>query len=123
MNQYVNKKSSKLTLDWCIEKYGPSAYANVKTLTIDLNPNLECLGQYFPYPNTIVINPKKHRSLIALCSTIIHEYTHFQQDMVKYLEYRTSYDNHPYEISSNNRSDRDKLEARNYVLGKLRKRL
>jgi hypothetical protein len=123
MNQYVNKKSSKLTLDWCIEKYGPSAYANVKTLTINLNPNLECLGQYFPYPNIIVINPKKHRSLIALCSTIIHEYTHFQQDMVKYLEYRTSYDNHPYEISSNNRSDRDKLEARKYVLGKLRKRL
>jgi hypothetical protein len=123
MGIYINKRVSKLILDWCIKNYGPSAYASVKTLTLELDPNLECFGQYFPYPNTILINPKKHRSLIALCSTIIHEYTHFQQDMVKYLEYRNSYENHPYEISSNNRGDRDKLEARRYILGKLRKRL
>jgi hypothetical protein len=120
MSPYINKRSSKLILSWCIEKYGPSSYANVKTLTIKLDPTLDCFGQYFPYHNQISVNPKMHRSLISWCSTIIHEYTHFQQDMIKYTEYKTSYENHPYEISCNNRGDRDKLEARKYILGKLR---
>jgi hypothetical protein len=112
MSPHVNLKSAKLILSWCIEKYGPSEYANLKTLKIKLDSNLEYIGQYMQYNNTITLNPR--------CSTVIHEYTHFQQDMNKYHEYRTSYENHPYEISSNNRSNRDKLEAKRFILGKLR---
>lgn len=120
MSPYINKRSASLLLNWCKEKYGPSHYQNIKTLKIRLDLTLDSLGQYFPYPNEIVINPKNHRSLLEWCGTVIHEYTHFTQDMCKYLEYRNSYENHPYEITCNNRAKRDKLEARRFVLGKLR---
>ena len=123
MSPYINKRSAKLLLDWCIQKYGPSQYASLKTLKIDLDPNLEYIGQYLQCTNTITLNPRYHRSLLGWCATVIHEYTHFQQDMNKYHEYRNSYEKHPYEVSSNNRSNRDKLEARRWLLRKLSKQI
>lgn len=120
MNRYINRRSANLLLSWCKEKYGPSQYQNIKTLKIRLDSKLEGFGQYFPYLNEIVINPKKHKSLLQWCGTVIHEYTHFTQDMYKYLEYRNRYENHPYEITCENRENRDKLEARRFVLGKLK---
>lgn len=120
MSPYINKRSAMLLLNWCKEKYGPSQYQNIKTLRVRLDPKLGSLGQYFPYPNEIVVNPRKHRSLVEWCGTVIHEYTHFTQDMYKYSDYRNSYEKHPYEVTCNNRADRDKLEARRFVLGKLK---
>lgn len=123
MSPYINKRNAELLLGWCKEKYGPSQYQNIKTLKIRLDQELDSFGQYFPYPNEIVTNPRKHRSLLEWCSTVIHEYTHFTQDMHKYTEYRNSYENHPYEITCNNRADRDKYEARLWLLRKLRKKI
>jgi hypothetical protein len=120
MSPYINKRSANILLNWCKEKYGSSHYQNIKTLKVSLDPDLATLGQYFPYPNEIVINPKRHRSLLQWCGTMIHEYTHFTQDMRKYLEYRNSYEKHPYEITCNNRADRDRIEARRFVLEKLK---
>jgi hypothetical protein len=122
MNSYINKRSAKLLLGWCIERYGPSQHADLKTLTIIIDPALDSFGEYRPYENIIVINDKWHRSLVSFCSTIIHEYTHFTQDMYKYAEYRNSYENHPYESTANNRGERDKYEARRWLLSKLRKK-
>ena len=123
MSPYVNKRSANLLLEWCKERYGPSQFANIKTLTVKLDPTLDGLGQYLPTPNQIVLNPKKHRSLLEWCGTVIHEYTHFGQDMYKYSEYRNVYEKHPYEVTCNNRADRDKNEARLCILRKLRKRI
>lgn len=115
----LNKRTAKLMLSWCIQKYGPSKYANVNTLLIEIDTEIAWLGQYLGQKNTILVNPKMHRSLVSWCETIIHEYTHFQQDMHKYHEYRNRYDKHPYEIACNNRANRDKFEARKWLLRKL----
>ena len=123
MSPYINKRSAKLLLEWCKEKYGPSHYHSIRTLSVRLDTGLEEMGMYFSKPNEIVVNPKNHRSLLEWCGTIIHEYTHFKQNMDKYGEYRNSYENHPYEITCNNREDRDKFEARLWLLRKLRKKI
>jgi hypothetical protein len=39
--------------------------------------------------------------------------------MRKYGEYRNSYEKHPYEITCNTRGDRDKIEARRWLIRKL----
>lgn len=120
VREYINKKSANLLLGWCIEKYGPSKYNNLKTLKIQIDPNHIHFGMYEPCQNAIILNPKRHRSLLSWCSTVIHEYTHFKQDMEKYGEYRTSYEKHPYEITCNKRGYRDQLEARRWLIRKLR---
>jgi hypothetical protein len=122
MVDHINSDSAALLLDWCINRYGLSQHAKIKTLKIKLNPKLKNYGQYFPYTNTIVINPEKTRTLLSFCNTIINEYTHFQQNMFKYAEYRNSYENHPYEHSANNRAARDQLEARRWLLRQIRNR-
>lgn len=120
MSPYISKRSANLLLAWCKEKYGPSQYQDIKTLTVRLDPELDYLGQYFPYSNEIVVNPRRHRSLLEWCGTVIHEYTHFTQDLYKYDDYRNRYEKHPYEITCNNRANRDKIEARRFIFGKLR---
>jgi len=123
MSKYINAKSAQLLLSWCKEKYGPSQFANIKTLTVKLDSTLDCCGQYFPNANEILLNPRRHRSLLEWCATVIHEYTHFGQNMYKYAEYRNSYENHPYEITCNNRAEKDKFEARLWLFRKLRKKI
>jgi hypothetical protein len=60
VREYINKKSANLLLGWCIEKYGPSKYNNLKTLKIQIDPNHIHFGMYEPCQNTIILNPKRH---------------------------------------------------------------
>lgn len=120
MTKNVNRKSANLLLEWCINQYGPSKFADLDTLTLRLTSKLEFMGEYCPIDNRISLNPEKHRSLIEWCSTFIHEYTHFRQNMDKYSRVKVSYEKNPYEIESNSISERDKFAARLWVLRKLR---
>ena len=122
MPAQINKKTAKLIIKWCQERYGNSQYSDFSKLHVTLDSTLPWHGQYFPLKNEIKLNPKKHRSTVSWCSTVIHEYTHFLQDMEKYLKYRTSYENHPYEKTANNRCERDKFEARRWLMRKLIKK-
>lgn len=121
MSPYANRKTAKLLLEWCVNQYGPSKYADLDTLKIRLSSKLEFFGEYCPEENEIILNPKKHRSLVEWCSTFIHEYTHFRQNMSRYSQVKKSYDENPYEIESNLIGERDKFLARRWLFKKLRK--
>ena len=49
--------------------------------------------------NTLIIYKPAHRSVIDLIDTVIHEYTHSTQCMIKYTKMvsKYNYNNHPYE--------------------------
>ena len=122
MGPYTNRRSAKLLLEWCRERYGTSRFADFNDLRIRLSSKLEFLGEYCPDENEIVLNPTKHRSLVDWCCTFIHEYIHFKQDMEQYELIKIDYDNHPYEIECNSIADSDKFAAKLWVLRKLRQR-
>lgn len=130
----VSRKAALLALDWCKNRYGSSQFNKIETLTLKLNSNLRyedpphelIVASYDPSDNEISINPKLIRSLLDLCDTVIHEYTHFQQDIDimyhKYTEeYGRNYTNHPYEASANARGTRDKAECKRSIIKLLRK--
>ena len=83
MKNLVCRKSALLALEWCINKYGPSKFSNLNTLTVKLNSKLKSLGQYDEVDNIIYLNSKLHDNLKDWVSTVIHEYTHFKQPIHK----------------------------------------
>jgi hypothetical protein len=126
MSSLISKKSANLILDWCINKYGPSIHNDLSTLEIRFRSKLEFFGEYCADDNTIYLNPIKHKSLIEWVNTVIHEYTHFRQNIdgmytKYYSKYGRTYENHPHEVNAHRIADRDQMEARRWVLQNLRK--
>lgn len=126
MNPLISKKSARLTLDWCINRYGVSIHNDVLTLDIKFRSKLEFYGEYDADDNTIYLNPVKHKTLAEWVNTIIHEYTHFRQNIdgmytKYYVKYGRTYENHPHEVTAHRVADRDQREARLWVLQNLRK--
>ena len=110
----INKRNLNKILDWCKGYYGDSKFKNMNTLDVIIDYSMkDAKGQYCPHSNKIYINPKWHRSFIEVIDTMIHEYTHFKQDIkvmyFKYLDdYSYNYENHPYEHTANKIAERDK---------------
>lgn len=111
----ITRKDVQFMLDWCSQKFGRSRFAKYPGLYLNRTNN-EFYGQYIPDKNKIQINLKKHRSVIEVCSTVIHEYTHYLQDMKKYnvylYEFRRTYCSHPYEYTARNREIRYSKELK-----------
>jgi hypothetical protein len=126
MNPLISKKSAQLTLDWCINRYGVSIHNDILTLDIKFRSKLEFYGEYDADDNTIYLNPVKHKTLGEWVNTIIHEYTHFRQNIdgmytKYYVKYGRTYENHPHEVTAHRVANRDQREARLWVLQNLRK--
>lgn len=129
-NVKITRKHIELALQYCIEKWGRSKYngkppkLRVFSPTNQRNPDWVC-GRYNPYPNqlSIYLNVKEHKKLIKLCSTVIHEFTHYLQCMRKYKKYahvlKYSYDAHPYEKTARIREKKFRRECKKYVLKNL----
>ena len=126
MPALVSRKTALLTLEWCISKYGPSIHNDLDTLDLKLTTKLEFYGEYESFDNIIYLNPKRHRSLKEWCNTVIHEYTHFRQNIEgmysKYYDQGRTYENHPHEVAANRIANRDVAEARLWVLRQIRKK-
>lgn len=124
MSANISRKSALLTLEWCIQKYGGSIHNDLDTLEIKLRSGLENQGEYESDDNIIYLNPKRHRSLLQWVNTVIHEYTHFRQNIdgmyTKYYELGRTYENHPHEVAANRIAKRDMKEARLWVLRQLK---
>lgn len=119
----INKRSLEKILVWCKNQYGESKFKNIDTLDVYIDETMNSMGSYCPFHNTIFINPKRHRSFISAIDTMIHEYTHFKQDIremyYKYLtDYTFNYENHPYEITAKETAKRDKRICYREVFGK-----
>lgn len=125
MPALVSRKSALLTLEWCIARYGPSIHNDLSTLDLKLRSGLEFMGEYDFEENTIFLNPTRHKTLKEWVNTIIHEYTHFKQDIdgmytKYYMKYGRTYENHPHEVAAERIANRDEMDARRWVLSQLR---
>jgi hypothetical protein len=120
----INKTNTKKIFSWCKSYYGESRFNKLKSLKLVIDNTLDGAGQYEPISNTISVNLKEHKeeSILFLIDTMIHEYTHFKQDIKvmywKYYDvYRYNEQNHPHEITAKSVAKRDKWLCYRQVFG------
>jgi len=101
--------------DWCRDKFGESKFNNDFSVKISRTDKSK-FGCYLDDLDTIQVNLNMHKSLIELCDTVIHEFTHYLQDMgmydVYFDKYNRNYNNHPYEISADNKAKKWRKDLR-----------
>lgn len=120
----IERKHIVKMLEYCQQKWGKSDYYRTfPKLRVHKKAPKYKMNMYgcFNYEtNTIFIYLSNHNSMIEMCDTVIHEYTHYLQNIDgmynKYItKYYRTYDNHPYEITARNRGMRYKKECRKFV--------
>ena len=101
--------------DWCKAKFGESKFNDDFSVKVSRTDKSK-YGCYLDDLDTIQVNLTMHKSLIELCDTVIHEFTHYLQDMgmydVYFDKYNRNYNNHPYEISADNKAKRWRKDLR-----------
>jgi hypothetical protein len=112
---HVNK-----IFEWCKKKYGRSKY-NGRYPDVVFRKGYHYDGEEWGYydeiDKCIYINRDKHETLEDLVDTMIHEYTHYLQNMYHYQIIARYMDNedHPFEIQAEQVSERDKEECLKYL--------
>jgi len=98
------KEISSLTLMYCIAKFGVHKYKKVPTISVINNPDRKYYGMFVCGTNKIVINRAHAFSVKLLVQTILHEYTHYLQNMNEYklVLKKVGYNKHPYEVEARN---------------------
>jgi len=121
----INRKHILIMLEYCKEKWGKSKFNGDFPKILILNKKDEFYGEYEPNINQIVIWLKKHKTIINICATVIHEYTHYLQCIDKYHNYNPlhphdgNYEKHPYELTARRREMKYKKECKQYLLSKI----
>lgn len=116
--KYVNK-----IVDWCIKTYGKSKY-NKEFPEVHyrsryyLDEDANTLAFYDDTDGVIYINKDEHKSLRTLANSIIHEYTHYKQNMKHYdvLSTYLPYNKNPMEIEANEVAKRDTKKCLKEIL-------
>jgi len=113
----IERKHMTFAVQWCQEKWGVSKFKrNLPTLYMSNSKNPINFGLYYLKGNRIVVYINAHKTALDIFSTIIHEYTHYLQDMNKYVNYKNkNYNKHPYEITAYNREKKFKWELKKAV--------
>jgi hypothetical protein len=108
----LNRKTVILAFEWCKNKWGESKFQdNFPKIVCHKNISEDKLYGYFDETNNeIHIFLQPHKSILNLIKTVIHEYTHYKQNIAKnYDKYATRskfyYDN-PYERSAENKANK-----------------
>lgn len=123
---HINRYWGEKILEWCIDNLGESKYH-------DTSPNLvvyikrtkdqhykdkDTLGYFDEDINTIVVFAKKHKSFNSFIGTIIHEYTHYKQNIIgrynKLLQ-KSDYISHPFEVEARENEEKYVKECRDYL--------
>lgn len=97
----------KFCLKYCVKTFGVNRRKKKDLVVIaeEYNPFflLEVFGEYDPPTNTIKIYLDTCTTVGKMCSTFIHEYTHYLQPCATHYEKlldKYGYDNHPYEVEA-----------------------
>ena len=101
----VKRKHLLYAIKWCYDKWGFSLYnpyyqipREIPKLVIKTGKS-KTRGTFNPENNTIIVYKNANPCAVNYLSTILHEYTHYLQDMEEYNLYLDmSHDAHPYEI-------------------------
>lgn len=118
----LDRSTAVKILEWCKITYGRSKYKKKYptlryrnrepySLTGAEKNELFVYGIYDCDNNYIYVDKTKHETLEDLTNTIIHEYTHYTQNMRYYYKilhrYEKELDKHPYEIKACHVAERD----------------
>jgi hypothetical protein len=99
------REIAKQVLKWCKENMGVN-YRRKSLPKVSVRINFRkdeterfIKGIYYSSENRIIVYSVNCETMDEVVSTIIHEYSHYQQSMKKYWEYFEFYyySNHPYE--------------------------
>lgn len=107
-------------VEFCKLKWGKSMYhKDFPRVRVYHSSNGKC-GHFNYEKNILCVFISTHSNWVEVCDTVIHEYTHYLQDMEGMYEtymtkYYRSYDNHPYEITARNRGEKYKWECLKYI--------
>lgn len=99
-------KIVELTDEWCQDNLGVNE--ELGDLTIYITDQSmwakSCYGGYDVNSNSIYIYQNRCENIKWIIKSILHEYTHYLQDLEHYdsLLGEYGYDNHPHEVEANN---------------------
>lgn len=102
LTRTVINKIAKETIKYCIATMGVKSSLPVPTVSVVKRGRSRRYGQYDIARNKIEIHYNICGDVKMMIRTIIHEYTHYTQNMKKYdiLYSLFGYDNHPQEIEA-----------------------
>ena len=93
---------AKETINYCIATLGTNSSKSIPTVSIVKRGRSRRYGQYSITNNHIQIHYDICGTVQMMIQTLIHEYTHYTQDLKKYdvLYSQFGYDNHPLEVEA-----------------------
>jgi len=117
----IQRKHIQFVMDWCVDVFGKSSFMRkIPSFRLIKKRKWDWRGEYNPENNTITIVLLSHSSVVDVIDTVIHEFSHYRQDMVMYDIYtdvhRRSYEKHPYEISANNKAEKYREQCKQALL-------
>lgn len=102
LTRTVINKITKETIQYCIATLGKKRCLPLPTVSVVKRGRSRRYGQYDPKKNHIEIHYNVCGTVQMMIQTIIHEYTHYTQNLTKYdiLYSLFGYDNHPQEVEA-----------------------
>ena len=106
------RKHAVKIFEWCVKEYGKSKFNKVLPAIEFRKENYLTEGFFGFYDSddaTIYINKDMNHDIPELVNSIIHEYTHYKQNMTHYqiLSLYLSDEQNPLEIEAHEIADRD----------------
>ena len=104
LTRTVINKITKETIMYCMQTLGVKSSLPLPTVSVVKRGRSRRYGQYNIVKNKIEIHYNICGTVQMMIQTIIHEYTHYTQNMKKYnvLYSKFGYDKHPQEIEARN---------------------
>lgn len=112
-NIYLKTKTTELTLFrlrklatfvllYCVAKKGTHKYKPVPRVSIVNRVDDKFYGLFDCTNNTILINRAYSTNVKLFIQTLLHEYTHYLQNMNTYIQLykKVGYEKHPYELEA-----------------------
>ena len=103
------RKIGKLVLNWCKSEFGFKKHRGMPKIIFTYKIYANDFWGYYDFDENLIVVftntfVNRNRTISSLIRTIIHEYTHYKQDMRGYqkLLYLHGYKNHPQEIEARN---------------------
>jgi len=108
-------------MDWCVDVFGTSSFKRkIPTFVLYKKKKFGFRGEFDDVNNIISIWLLQHNTVIDVIDTVIHEYSHYRQNMSMYDVYTEyyyrNYENHPQEISANNKAAKYREQCKQALL-------
>ncbi len=118
LSKYKIRKIANTILRFCVEKLGRKRNRSIPTLIISYRTDTDDWAEYNPVDNIITIYINNIKRVGQLSSTIIHEYTHYKQNILSQyakLYKKFGYDDHPMEIEAYDAEKKYNRKALNFL--------